>query len=97
MADEKKRMKSEGQQPEALAQFAKSARRDDPRPPKNGLVADSETSPIPADNAEKHSVAEELLNEGAHGEQPDPESAGVNELPDRILDKQPKKTMTGRP
>jgi hypothetical protein len=88
MGDEKKKVDRQGQQPEALAQFGKSARHANPATAGARLKADEETSPIPTDNAEKHSVAEKLLNRAAHGEEPDPETAGVHDLPDRIIDKQ---------
>jgi hypothetical protein len=70
------------QRPEALAQFAESAR-DSETSPKH-LDADGETAPIPTDNTAKHDVATKLLNEGAHGKEPDPDAAGEDRLPDRI-------------
>ena len=70
------------QRPEALAQFAESAR-DSETSPKH-LDADNETAPIATDNAVKHDVATKLLNEGAHGREPDPDAAGEDRLPDRI-------------
>lgn len=73
------------ERPEALAQFAESAREgeDSPKP----LTADDETKPRPTSNRDKHEVATRLLNEGADGEQPDPHAEGVDRLPDRIIDR----------
>lgn len=74
-----------GERPEALAQFAQSARKgeDSPKAP----TADEETAPEPASNADKHDVATRLLNEGAEGKHPDPHEEGVDKLPDRIIDR----------
>ncbi len=81
MADERKDTAgAANERPEALAQFAESARGQKSKK----LTADEHTAPIPTDNREKHKVAETLLNEGAHGKKPDPEEAGVDKLPDRI-------------
>ncbi len=71
-------------QPEALAQFAEAARTDvggDTAP--RFLKATGKTKPLAAPNETKHEVAEKLLSQGAHGEQPDPDSAGEDRLPDR--------------
>ena len=46
------------ERPEALAQFAESARGQKSKK----LTADEHTAPIPTDNREKHKVAETLLN-----------------------------------
>lgn len=75
----------QGQRPEALAQFAQSARDGEKSPKKP--TADAETAARPTDNADKHEVATRLLNEGAEGEHPDPHEEGVDRLPDRILDR----------
>jgi hypothetical protein len=74
-----------GERPEALAQFAQSARKgeDSPKSP----TADEETAPEPASNADKHDVATRILNEGAEGKHPDPHEEGVDRLPDRIIDR----------
>ena len=75
-----------GQQPESLAEFAKSSRREHSDSQNKSLTADSESKPIPADNEVAHDVAETILNEGAKGEKPDAKRAGVDELPDRVVD-----------
>jgi|GEM_PF-6981260 len=72
------------QRPEALAELAQSAR--DEQKAGKKLVADARTKPIPTDNDIKHGIAEHLLNDGAHGDDPDPAHADVDELPDRIID-----------
>ena len=71
--------------PEALAQFAESARHgeDSPKSP----TANEETAPQPTSNEDKHDVATRLLKEGAEGEKPDPHAHGVDRLPDRIIDR----------
>ena len=74
-----------GERPEALAQFAQSARKGEDSPKKPN--ADEETAPEPASNADKHDVATRLLNEGAEGKHPDPHEEGVDRLPDRIIDR----------
>jgi hypothetical protein len=86
----KKHMRREGidpapQRPEVLAQFGKSARQP-AQPDGAGLEADAETAPITTDNEDKHDIATELLREGAEGKKPDPNDAGVDELPDRITE-----------
>ena len=73
------------QRPEALAQFAQSARDGEESPKKP--TADEETAPRTDLNADKHEVATRLLNEGAEGEHPDPHEEGVDKLPDRIIDR----------
>ena len=75
----------DGERPEALAQFAESARHgeDSPKSP----TADEETAPRPTSNEDKHDVATRLLKEGAEGEKPDPHAHGVDRLPDRIIDR----------
>ncbi len=75
------------QQPEALAEFAQSARKN----PVTGeeddkaLTATGHTKPIPTDNKSKHDAATKILNEGATGEDHDVEEA-VDKLPDRITE-----------
>ena len=74
-----------GERPEALSQFAESAREgEDISKP---LTADRETKPRPTSNADKHDVATRLLHEGAEGKHPDPKEEGVDRLPDRIIDR----------
>ena len=80
------RAASRKQQPEALAQFAESARQAEKTDAGKPLYADSHTIPSPASNSIKHGVATELLNEGAHGEKVDPPMAGMDALPDRIVE-----------
>lgn len=75
----------DGQRPEALRQFAESARDGEDSP--KSLTADAETRPRPVSNTEKHKVATRLLHEGAEGAHPDPEAEGVDQLPDRIRDR----------
>jgi hypothetical protein len=84
-APEKGKKKEGGERPEALAQFAQSAREGEDSPKEN--EADQETAPEPASNADKHDVATRLLNEGAEGNHPDPHEEGVDKLPDRIIDR----------
>ena len=74
----------EGERPEALAQFGQSAREENAGKSPKGIVADGETAPMPTDNSTKHDVATRLLNDGAHGSEPDPDAAGEDRLPDRI-------------
>ena len=73
-----------GERPEALAQFAQSARKGEEA---RRSTADKETAPETTSNADKHEVATRLLNEGAEGKHPDPHEEGVDKLPDRINDR----------
>lgn len=75
--------KIKGQQPEALAELAETSREKIPGQGPRSLVANENTKPISSDNHLKHDVAEKLLAAGAHGEIPDPEKSGVDQLPDR--------------
>jgi len=75
----------DGQRPEALRQFAESARQGEDAP--KDLKADGETAPRPTSNKVKHKVATRILHEGAEGEHPDPHAEGVDQLPDRIIDR----------
>jgi hypothetical protein len=75
----------DGQRPEALSQFAESAR-DGEEAPKD-LTADRQTMPRPTANKTKHKVATRILHDGAKGEHPDPQAEGVDQLPDRIIDR----------
>jgi len=72
------------QRPEALAQFAETARTDR-RADKPGLVADQATSPLPTSSEAKDDAATKVLREGATGEDHGAEAA-VDRLPDRILE-----------
>lgn len=75
----------DGERPEALAQFAQSARDGEESPKKP--TADHETAPRRTSNTDKHEVATKILHDGAEGEHPDPHEEGVDKLPDRILDR----------
>jgi hypothetical protein len=75
-----------GERPESLAQFAQSARQKNSDKVPKPLKADEHTAPIPTSNRDKHQVATELLQQGALEEEPDPQDAGVEKLPDRIID-----------
>lgn len=75
----------DGHQPEALSQFAESARKGEESPKE--LEARRQTSPVPASNALKHKVATRILHDGANGDVPDPKDQGVDQLPDRITDR----------
>lgn len=72
------------QRPEALAQFAETARSDQ-RKDRPGLIADEATTPIPTDPEAKDEAATKVLWEGATGEDSGAEEA-IDKLPDRILD-----------
>jgi len=72
------------QRPEALAQFAESARTDQ-RTERPGLVAGEATAPFPTDSQEKDEAAAKVLHEGATGEKTGAEAA-IDKLPDRILE-----------
>lgn len=75
-----------GERPESLAQFARSARQKNSDHVPEPLQADEHTAPIPTSNRDKHQVATELLQQGALEMEPDPQDAGVEKLPDRIID-----------
>ena len=75
-----------GERPESLAQFAQSARQQNSDKVPKPLQADEHTAPIPTSNRDKHQVATELLQQGALEVEPDPQEAGVEKLPDRIID-----------
>ena len=75
------------QRPEALAQFAETAR-DEKRKDRPGLVADEETTPIPTNSKAKDDAATRVLQEGATGEDHGAEEA-IDRLPDRILESRP--------
>jgi hypothetical protein len=79
--------KKSDQQPEALAELAKTTREKIPGDGPRNLVADDETKPIPAQNDKKHEIAEALLSAGARGKKLDPKDVGEDELPDRTRSK----------
>ncbi len=81
------------QRPEALAEFAESARKTPDTRKKLG--ADAHTAPIPTSNRDKHDVATRLLDQGAHEHEADPDEAGEDKLPDRIVES--RKPTTKRP
>lgn len=72
------------QRPEALAQFAETARTEK-RQERPGLTADKATTPIPTNSKAKDEAATKVLWEGATGEDTGVEAA-IDKLPDRILD-----------
>lgn len=75
----------DGERPEALAQFARSAREGEQSSKEK--TADRETTPRPTSNRDKHEVAERLLRKGTEGETPDPREEGADKPPDRIIDR----------
>ena len=75
-----------GTQPEALAQFAESARDKDAAPDRPGLEADQETAAIPTDPKLKQDAATKVLREGVlHRDQGAKEA--IDRLPDRMVKK----------
>ncbi|MGE3873075.1 MAG: hypothetical protein AB7F74_08975 [Parvibaculaceae bacterium] len=82
------------ERPEALAQFAESARKGE-REGVKGVAATKATEPIPTDPKAKDDAATRILAEGATGKDMDAEEA-VEELPDRILESQKKSEGRGR-
>jgi hypothetical protein len=72
------------QRPEALAQFAETARaeRREDRP---GPIAKTGTSPLPTDPKDKDEAATKVLQEGAAGIDHGAEEA-IDKLPDRIAE-----------
>jgi uncharacterized protein YqeY len=79
--------KSSGQKqrPEAVAEFAETARHESSSKDPKDMTADEHTAPIPVDNEVKHDVAEKILNAGAHGEKIDIEET-VEPIPDRVIE-----------
>lgn len=70
-------------QPEALAQFGKSARSENTKAEHPGLTADQETAPVPTDPKIKQSAATKVLREGVfHRDEGADEE--IDKLPDRI-------------
>lgn len=74
------------ERPEALAQFAESARRGE-REGVTGPTATVRTAPIPTDPELKDEAATRILAEGATGEDLAAEEY-VDRLPDRIIESQ---------
>ena len=72
------------QRPEALAQFAETARTEKKKD-RPGLVADEATAPIPTDSKAKDKAATKVLQEGVTGKDHGAEEA-VDKLPDRIIE-----------
>jgi hypothetical protein len=79
-----KKTQNSNQNPEALAEFAQSARSDDPAGDKKSLKADKHTKRIPASLSKEQKVATKILSDGAHQKKANLDEAGVNDLPDRI-------------
>jgi hypothetical protein len=74
------------ERPEALAEFAETARKEKKkgRTPKP-LTANEHTIPVPEDNAKKHDIATTLLSEGAEGDRKSAESdEAIHQIKDRI-------------
>ena len=70
-------------QPEALAQFGKSARNDVKNSSRPGQTADSETKAVPTDPKIEHRAATKVLREGVfHRDERAMEE--IARLPDRI-------------
>ena len=78
--------KPQGQQPEALAEFAESSRKAPSEAEKKNMTADEHTEPLPTSNEAKEDVATRILNEGAKNKKRDPKDLGADELPDRIIE-----------
>lgn len=76
---------SEGQQPEALATFAATARNDGKKPADIGLTATPETAPIPTSSENKAQAATKVLREGVLGREQGADEA-IEALPDRTRD-----------
>jgi hypothetical protein len=76
-------LNAKAQQPEALAELARSAREAKSVESDRSLTATAQNKPLPTQNASKHKVAETLLSTGADGKKPDPRRAGIHKLPDR--------------
>ncbi len=79
MADENA---TKGQQPEALATFAATARNDGRKPDEIGLTATPETAPIPTSPDDKARAATKVLREGVLGSDQGADEA-IDALPDR--------------
>jgi hypothetical protein len=79
MADD---TKAAGQQPEALATFAATARNDGKKPEDIGLTATAETQPLATAPDQKADAATKVLREGVLGRDQGADEA-VDSLPDR--------------
>ena len=71
-----------GQQPEALATFAASARNDGRKPKEIGLEATKATAPLKTSPALKQGAATKVLREGVLGRKQGADAA-IDKLPDR--------------
>lgn len=71
-----------GQQPEALATFAASARNDGKKPKEIGLEATAETKPLKTAPEKKQDAATKVLREGVLGKDQGADEA-IDKLPDR--------------
>jgi hypothetical protein len=71
-----------GQNPEALATFAATARNDGKRPKDHPERATAETAPIPADPKAKDEAARQVLRAGVD-HAPERAQAAVKAVPDR--------------
>lgn len=71
-----------GQQPEALATFAASARNDGRKPDDIGLTATKDTAPLETVPEKKQDAATKVLREGVLGKDEGAEEA-IDKLPDR--------------
>ena len=74
-----------GQNPEAIAKFAQSARAGNGNVARTGVSATSETAAIPADPELKKEAATKVLREGVFGDDEGSEEL-IKQLPDPILD-----------
>jgi len=72
-----------GQQPEALATFAASARNDGRKPAEIGLEATGATRPVPTSPEAKQDAATKVLREGVLKTDQGADEA-IDALPDRI-------------
>lgn len=75
----------EGQQPEALATFAATARNDSRKPAEIGLTATPDTEPLATAPEVKAEAATKVLREGVLGRDQGAAEA-VDALPDRTRD-----------
>lgn len=75
-----------GQQPEALATFAASARNDARKPDEVGLTATPETAPLKTSPEKKAEAATKVLREGVLKRDQGADEA-IDALPDRTRDR----------
>ncbi len=73
------------QTPEALAEFAKSARAAEPGKEEKSLSATAKTKPKPRDIQADQKAATKVLQEGATGKKKGA-LAAVKKLPDRVVE-----------